>query len=328
MRAGVWHNLLDRGDSVAAVGQFVGQSAPEAPVRSEWNLAWRRLRRNKAAMAGLVVLIVISLAAVFADFIATEAENDFDIASTGLPPFAERLDPTDDWRPWGQRHFLGTDDIGRDVFSRIVRGARISLRIGFSAVTISLIVGSILGLVSGYFRRWPDMVISRILDVMLAFPGILLAMTVVASLGPGLNNAMLALGVAGIPFYGRVVRGTTLAARDLTYVRAARAVGMSDVRIMLRHILPNVISPVLIMATLGLGGAILASATLSFLGLGAESPAPEWGYELSKSRNLLREYWWIATFNGFAIATTVLSINLLGDGLREALDPQASSWSD
>jgi len=138
---------------------------------------------------------------------------------------------------------------------------------------------------------------------------------------------MIALGVAGIPFYGRVVRGTTLAARDLTYVRAARAVGMSDVRIMLRHILPNVVSPILIMATLGLGGAILASATLSFLGLGAESPAPEWGYELSKSRNLLREYWWIATFNGFAIATTVLSINLLGDGLREALDPQASSWA-
>jgi len=154
-----------------------------------------------------------------------------------------------------------------------------------------------------------------------------LAMTVVAALGSGLNNAMIALGVAGIPFYARVVRSTTLAARELVYVRAARAVGMSDARIMLRHILPNIVSPILIMATLGLGGAILAAAGLSFLGLGAERPSPEWGLELSSSRHLLRSSWWISTFNGLAIAITVLSINLLGDGLREALDPQAGAWS-
>ena len=266
-------------------------------------------------MAGLAILIIISLAAIFADVIALEPLNHFDLTAEGLPPLTDG-------------HILGTDDIGRDVFSRVVRGSRISLRIGFSAVSIAMVSGTFLGLVAGYFGRWPDMLISRVLDVMLSFPGLLLAMTIVAGLGPGLNNAMIALGVAGIPFYARVVRGTTLAARDLTYVRAARAVGMSDLRIMLRHILPNVVSPILIMATLGLGGAILASAGLSFLGLGAESPTPEWGLEISESRHLLRSYWWISTFNGIAIAVTVLSINLLGDGLREALDPQASSWSD
>ena len=300
---------------MAAVGQVASQVESVAPVRSEWNLAWRRLRRNRAAMAGLAILIIISLAAIFADVIAIEPLNHFDLESEGLPPLTDG-------------HIFGTDDIGRDVFSRVVRGSRISLRIGFSAVSIAMLSGTFLGLVAGYLGRWPDMLISRVLDVMLSFPGLLLAMTIVAGLGPGLNNAMIALGVAGIPFYARVVRGTTLAARDLTYVRAARAVGMSDLRIMLRHILPNVVSPILIMATLGLGGAILASAGLSFLGLGAESPTPEWGLEISESRHLLRSYWWISVFNGIAIATTVLSINLLGDGLREALDPQASSWSD
>ena len=292
-----------------------GLEAAAAPKpRSEWTMAWRRLRRNKAALAGLGILIIISLAAIFADVIATEPENHFDIMAAELPPGSEG-------------HPLGTDDIGRDVFSRIVRGSRISLRVGFSAVTISAIAGTLIGLSAGYFGRWVDMVISRIIDVMLAFPGLLLAMTVVAALGSGLNNAMIALGVAGIPFYARVVRSTTLAARELVYVRAARAVGMSDARIMLRHILPNIVSPILIMATLGLGGAILAAAGLSFLGLGAERPSPEWGLELSSSRHLLRSSWWISTFNGLAIAITVLSINLLGDGLREALDPQAGAWS-
>ena len=285
------------------------------PSRSGWAMARRRLVRNRAAMAGLIVLVFIGLMAVFADVIAIEPVNSFDIPAAGIPPFTEG-------------HLLGTDDIGRDVFSRIVRGSRISLTIGFSAVTISMVIGSLLGLVAGYFGRWPDMVISRILDVMLAFPGLLLALTVVASLGPGLRNAMIALGVAGVPFYARVVRGTTLAARDQVYVRAARAIGMSDRRIMLRHILPNVVSPILIMATMGLGGAILASAGLSFLGLGAEAPSPEWGLELAKSKHLLRSYWWISTFNGVAIAITVLSINLFGDGLREALDPQASAWAE
>ena len=192
---------------------------------------------------------------------------------------------------------------------------------------IAAIIGTLVGLSAGYFGGWVDMSISRVLDVMLAFPGLLLALTVIAAIGPGLNNAMIALGIAGIPSYARVVRGTTLAARELVYVRAAQALGMSDFRVMARHILPNILSPILIMATMGLGGAILAAAGLSFLGLGASAPSSEWGLELSNSRHLLRSAWWISTFNGVAIAATVLSINLLGDGLREALDPQASAWT-
>ena len=292
-----------------------GLEAAAAPKpRSEWTMAWRRLRRNKAALVGLGILIVISVAAIFADLIATEPENHFDILAANLPPGSEG-------------HPLGTDDIGRDVFSRIVRGSRISLRVGFSAVTISAVVGTLIGLSAGYFGRWVDTVISRIIDVMLAFPGLLLAMTVVAALGSGLNNAMIALGIAGIAGYARVVRGTTLSAREFTYVRAARAVGMRDLRIIFRHILPNVISPILILATLGLGTNMLAAAGLSFLGLGAGPPEPEWGLELSLNRNYFRTAWWIPTFNGLALAMTVFAINLFGDGLREALDPQASAWA-
>ena len=242
-----------------------GLEAAAAPKpRSEWTMAWRRLRRNKAALAGLAVLIVISLAAIFADVIATEPENHFDIMAAELPPGSEG-------------HPLGTDDIGRDVFSRIVRGSRISLRVGFSAVTISAIAGTLIGLSAGYFGRWVDMVISRIIDVMLAFPGLLLAMTVVAALGSGLNNAMIALGVAGIPFYARVVRSTTLAARELVYVRAARAVGMSDARIMLRHILPNIVSPILIMATLGSGRGHPGRRGLELPGPGRRAPVARVG---------------------------------------------------
>ena len=299
---------------MATVQATVKKEIDAPPVRSELRLALRRLRRNKGAVGGLIVLGLIIIAAALAEIIAIEAENHFDISRASLPPFSEG-------------HILGTDDIGRDVWSRIVRGARISLRIGVSAVAIGAVFGSSIGLTAGYFGGWIDMAISRVLDVMLAFPGLLLALTVIAAIGPGLNNAMIALGIAGIPAYARVVRGTTLAARELGYVRAARSIGMPDYRVMVRHIFPNIISPILIMGTMGLGGSILAAAGLSFLGLGASAPSPEWGLELSNSRHLLRSAWWISTFNGLAIATTVLAINLLGDGLREALDPQATSWS-
>ncbi len=266
-------------------------------------------------MVGAVVLLVMAFAAIFADVIATEPLNHFNIEDALLPP------------SFTDGHLFGTDDIGRDVFSRVVRGSRISLRIGFTAVAIAAVGGSVLGLVAGYFGRWPDTLISRLVDVMLAFPGLLLAIAIVASLGPGLNNAMIALGIAGIPGYARVVRGTTLSARELTYVRAARAVGMRDLRVMFRHILPNVVSPILILATLGLGTSMLSAAGLSFLGLGASPPDPEWGLELSLNRNYFRTAWWLPTFNGVALATAVFAINLFGDGLREALDPQASAWA-
>ncbi|MCY4111531.1 MAG: ABC transporter permease, partial [Chloroflexi bacterium] len=245
-------------------GDTALQGAVQAKPRSEWSLAWGRLYRNKGALVGGAVLIVMATGAIFADVIATEGLDYYNVPGALLPPGTDG-------------HVFGTDDIGRDVFSRVVRGARISLRIGFTAVAIGAFFGSILGLVAGYFRRWPDMLISRVLDIMLAFPSLLLAITIVAGLGPGLNNAMIALGIAGIPGYARVVRGTTLSAREFTYVRAARAVGMRDLRVIFRHILPNVVSPILILATLGLGTNMLSAAGLSFLGLGAGPPEPEWG---------------------------------------------------
>ncbi len=194
------------------------------------------------------------------------------------------------------------------------------------AVVIGSIGGTLIGLTAGFIGGRTDWSISRVLDVMLAFPGVLLAIVIVSSLGPGLTNAMIALGVSAIPYYARVVRGSTLAARELVYVRAARAVGMSEFRIMLRHVLPNIISPIIIMVTLGMATSIIAAAGLSFLGLGAVPPTPEWGLELSVARRLLRIAPWIGISHGVAIFVTVMSINLLGDGLREALDPQATSW--
>jgi len=298
----------------AAVDEAMQDPVELRPARSEWRMALRRFRRHKAAVVGLTILVIISLGAIFADVIAIEPENHFDIPKQWLPPFTDG-------------HIMGTDDIGRDVFSRVVRGARVSLRVGFFAVTISSIAGTLIGLAAGYFGGWIDMVLSRIIDVMLAFPGLLLSIAILAALGPGLTNAMIALGLAGIPGYGRVVRGAVLSTRELVYIRAAQSVGMGDARIMFRHVLPNVLSPILIMVTLGLGGSILAASGLGFLGLAAERPSPEWGLELNLSRAYLRTAWWVSTFNGLAIAITVLSVNMIGDGLREALDPQASSWS-
>lgn len=309
--------------STKAVAESAGATAQDPielrPPRSELQMSVRRFWRHKAAVLGLTILIIISIGAIFADVIAIEPEEtfySFDELQTKkwLPPLTDG-------------HLMGTDDIGRDVFSRVVRGSRVSLRVGFFAVGIASIAGTLFGLAAGYFGGWVDQVVSRAIDVMLAFPDLLLAIAILAALGPSLVNAMVALGLAGIPGYARVVRGATLAARELVYVHAARAVGMSDTRIMLRHILPNVLSPILIMMTLGLGGAILAASALGFLGLAADPPTPEWGSELNLSRAYLRTAWWVSTFNGAAIAVTVLSVNMVGDGLREALDPQASSWA-
>lgn len=284
-------------------------------VRSEWALAWTRFRRNNAALVGGVILLIIALAAIFADVITPYGLRDYDSTMAGF------LAP-----PGSPGHLLGTDDVGRDVFTRVIHAARISLRIGVVAVLIGSVGGTLIGLLAGFVGGRTDWAISRVLDVMLAFPGILLAIVIVSSLGPGLTNAMIALGVSAIPYYARVVRGSTLAARELVYVRAARGVGMNETRIMFRHVLPNIISPIIIMVTLGVASSIIAAAGLSFLGLGAVPPTPEWGLELALARRLLRVAPWIGISHGIAIFVTVMSINLLGDGLREALDPQASSW--
>jgi ABC-type dipeptide/oligopeptide/nickel transport system permease subunit len=232
------------------------------------------------------------------------------------------IDPMGALQPPSFEHPMGTDPIGRDVLSRVLFGGRISLVVGLVSVGISLAIGVILGLLAGYFGGTVDNVIMRLMDMMLAFAGILLALTIVAVLGPGLTNVMLAVGISGIPNFARLVRGSVLSAKENLYVEAARSIGIRSGRIIFRHILPNVMAPVIVLATLAYGWAILSAASLSFLGLGAQPPTPEWGIMLSDGRGYLREAPWVTFFPGFAIMLTVLSANVLGDGLRDALDPR------
>jgi peptide/nickel transport system permease protein len=268
----------------------------------------RRFRRNPGAVVGLVVLAVVVLVTIAAPLLAPADPNRM-----GAGPIFNRPGPP---------YWLGTDQFGRDILSRILFGGQISLRLGLLSVSIATVAGVLLGLVSGYYGAWIDLVLMRFIDILLAFPGILLALSVVAILGPGLNNAMVAVGVAAIPSYTRVVRGSVLSARASVYVDAARVVGCSDRRIMFRHILPNVLAPVIVLSTLGMATAIITGTSLSFLGLGAQPPSPEWGAMLSGGRDHLRSAWWISTFPGLAIMLVVLAMNVVGDGLRDALDPR------
>jgi peptide/nickel transport system permease protein len=268
----------------------------------------RRLGRAPGALGGLVLLVLIVLAALLADVIA---------------PFDPiRIDPAHALYSPGVPYLFGSDQFGRDVLSRVVFGARVSLMVGPIAVGIALAPGVAIGLLAGFYGRWVDGVLMRVVDVMLAFPGILLALGIVAVLGPSLTSLMVAVGISSIPTYARLTRGGVLAARGQLYVDAARVIGASDATILVRHILPNVVAPIIVVATLGVGSAILIAATLSFLGLGSQPPTPEWGRMLSEGRQYLREQWWIATFPGLAIMLTVLALNMLGDGLRDALDPR------
>jgi peptide/nickel transport system permease protein len=266
------------------------------------------LGRNPGAVAGGAVLLVVVLFSVFAPIIAPYDPIDQDSQAIRAAP--------------SRAHLFGADNFGRDVFSRVLYGGRMSLPVGFIAVGMTAIVGVGLGLVAGYYGGWLDTVIMRWVDLMLAFPGILLAMSLVAILGSSLFNLMLAVGIAAIPEYTRVVRGTVLSVRETEYVMAARVCGVRDRAIILRHIFPNVLPPVIVLATLGIAGAIILGSTLSFLGLGIKPPTPEWGNMLADGKSLLRHFWWVSFFPGLAIMLTVLAINLLGDGLRDALDPR------
>lgn len=218
-------------------------------------------------------------------------------------------------------HLLGTDYLGRDQLTRILYGGRISLRVGLTVVSIAATFGILLGAAAGYWGGWLDEIISRFIDIMLAFPGILLSLGVIAVLGPGLNNLMVALGIAGIPGFARLTRGLVLSTKHNDYVMAASALGGSAFRLIGMHILPNIIAPLIVYATLQIAVAILSSAALNYLGLGAEPPTPEWGLMLAESREYIRRAWWLATFPGIAIMLTVISINFIGDGLRDLLDP-------
>jgi peptide/nickel transport system permease protein len=280
----------------------------QAPSRSLWRQALSRLGRNRGAMTGLAILSLIALAALFAPFL------------TGYDPVA--LSPRDRLQPPGSAHPFGTDAFGRDILTRVLHGGRVSLQVGFIAVGIAAGIGVTLGLLAGYFGGVTDSLVMRLTDVMLAFPGILLALAIVAILGPNLFNAMIAVGISASPTYARVVRGAVLQIRALAFVEAVEQSGARAWRVILLHILPNILGPIVVLATLGVANAIIAGAALSFLGLGAKPPTPEWGLMLADGRNYLRHAWWITTFPGLAIMLTVLSINLLGDGLRDALDPR------
>ncbi len=270
--------------------------------------AVRRLRRNRAAMAGLVVVGLLVLLALFAPLIAPADPIAQDLDIRLLPPTRE--------------HWLGTDDLGRDLLSRIIYGGRVSLTVGLVSVGIALAVGTVLGLAGGFYRGPTESLIMRTMDIMLAFPATLLAIFIVGIRGPGLNNAMLAIGVINIPIFARIVRGSTLRVRQEDFVEAARALGASQQRILNRHILPNTLAPIIVQTSLSIGAAILEAAGLSFLGLGAQAPTPEWGSMLTNTREFLRDAPWAATFPGLAILLAVVGFNLLGDGLRDALDPR------
>jgi peptide/nickel transport system permease protein len=273
-----------------------------------WADAFRRLVRSRGATSGGVIFGLFVIMALAAPLL------------TPYDPI--RLNVVESLEPPSARHWLGTDQFGRDVLARVIYGARVSMAMGVVAVTISVVLGLALGLVSGYYRGTVDLLVMRLVDVMLAFPGILLALVIIAVLGPNLGSAMIAVGVSGMPLFVRVVRSSTLTVRALQYVEAAQAAGSGDARMLVRHVLPNVLTPVIVLVTLGIPAAIVAGAALSFLGLGVKPPTPDWGEMLSKGRAFMGTAWWLSTFPGLAIAVVVLAINRFGDGLRDALDPR------
>jgi peptide/nickel transport system permease protein len=273
-----------------------------------WRDAAGRLQANRGAVAGSLVFLLIVAAAAAAPALAPSSPIALNVSASLESP--------------GPHHWLGTDQFGRDILSRILYGARTSLAMGLAAVTISVAGGSVLGLLSGYYRGAVDLSVMRLVDVMLAFPGILLALVIIAVLGANLGSAMIAVGISGMPVFIRVVRSATLSLRELQYVEAARVAGCGDTRILFRHILPNVAAPVIVLVTLGIPNAIIAGAALSFLGLGVKPPTPDWGEMLSNGRAFMTTAWWLSTFPGLAIVTIVMAINLFGDGLRDAIDPR------
>lgn len=264
--------------------------------------------QHKLAVIGSVIVFLFLILAIFAPLIAPYGINEQSLGERFSAPSAA--------------HWFGTDDFGRDIFSRVVHGARISLWVGFFSVLGSVILGTLLGLIAGYGGRVLDAVISRLFDILLAFPSILLAIAIVSILGPSLQNALIAIAIINVPTFGRLVRSKVLSIKQEEYVLAAKAVGMSHRRIVLRHILPNSMVPVIVQATLAIGTAIIEAAALGFLGLGAQAPSPEWGKMLADARPYLVQAPWTLFFPGIAIMLAVLGFNLMGDGLRDTLDPK------
>ncbi len=289
-------------------------SGPETVASTRqmrWGTFLRNLVKNKLAIVGAAIIFFFFVIAFLAPYIAPHSPSATDLMNRFQPPSAE--------------NWFGTDHNGRDIFSRILHGASLTLYIGLLSVSIGAVFGILMGVVSGYYGRWVDTVIMRVVDVLLAFPGILLALAIVSALGPSLHNVIIALSVYNVPVFARIVRASTLEVRKLEYVEAIRALGASDAKIVCQHILPNIVSPIIVKATLQIAVSILSAAGLSFLGLGAQPPAPEWGAMLSDGRDYMWDSPHITIFPGIAIVLVVLGFNLLGDGLRDALDPRNKS---
>ncbi|MDR7522423.1 MAG: ABC transporter permease [Armatimonadota bacterium] len=294
----------------SSIREFAISSASRQPERvAVGRLLVRRFRRNRLSMLGLAILLVWIVLALAAPLISPYDPVEVHLDARMLPP--------------ARGHWLGTDFYGRDILSRILHGARYDLLIALFAVGVAAGVGAPLGILAGYVGGRLDDLIMRVMDIIIAFPGLVLAMALASVLGPGLEKAILALAVVGVAGYARIGRASTLSVREETYVEAAQALGASDAGILAKHIAPNVISPVVVRATLGMGFTVLLAASLSFIGLGAQPPTPEWGAMINEGRNqLITGRWWVSTFPGLAIMSLVLGFNLLGDGIRDVLDPR------
>lgn len=278
------------------------------PPQRGFKGVFHRLSKSPLAMFGLGVVVLFVLIAIFAPYVAPYSDTQMDLVNRFSGPTA--------------KHWFGTDQFGRDILSRIIYGSRISLMVGVISVGIALVVGGLLGAIAGYYGGRIDNLIMRLMDILLAVPSTLLAIAIAASLGPGLFNLMIAVGISAVPAYARIVRSSVLSIRGQEYVEAARSVGSSDARIILKHIIPNSMAPLIVQSTLGVASAILHAAGLSFIGLGIQPPTPEWGAMLSGGREYIRDYSYMTLFPGLIIMITIMSLNFLGDGLRDALDPK------
>jgi peptide/nickel transport system permease protein len=273
-----------------------------------YEIFWKRFRGNRFAVAGGIVVLVLFVISFLAPYITPYSPTTIDAYHVLLPPSAE--------------HWMGTDELGRDVFTRVVYGARISLLVGFVAVGIYIVTGTLIGLVSGFYGSWVDSALMRFVDIMLCFPTFFLILAVIAMIGPSIWLIMIVIGVTNWMGVARLVRAEVLSIRERDFVLAARAIGASDLRIIFRHIMPNAMGPVLVAATLGVAGAILTESALSFLGIGVQPPTPSWGNILTSGKDYIEFAWWLSLYPGLAILVTVLAYNLLGEGIRDAIDPR------
>ncbi|GAA0364303.1 ABC transporter permease [Alkalibacterium iburiense] len=273
-----------------------------------WHEVWYSLKKNKRAMLGLIVIIILILMAIFADYVTPYGMREQNLSNALQSPSRE--------------HWFGTDDLGRDVFSRLIYGTRVSLTVGVSAVALSLSIGGVLGVLSGYYKGWLDTLIMRFCDILLSIPSILLAIAIVASLGSSIRNMIIAIGIASIPVFARIIRAGIISVKETQYIEASRALGANDGRLIFKHIIPNILSPIIVQASMEVASAILSAAGLGFIGLGLEASVAEWGTMLNFGRGYIRQHFYLTLFPGGIIMLTILAFNLFGDGLRDAFDPK------